>query len=137
MNKTQNGWFDITDNGYSQITVKIGGKTVPLRFTVSQQERLVDFQKKQKSDIEAADNENSENFLFRRASDDLECCMIALNPLPNQVDFTREDIENNLDIDQIRLLSTIWISRKVLNPSVTTMAKEVEIAEARAHASGN
>lgn len=134
MNKTQNGWFDITDNGYSQITVKIGGKAVPLRFTVSQQERLVDFQKKQKSDAEAADNENSGNFLIRRASDDLECCMIALNPLPNQVDFTREDIENNLDIDQIRLLSIIWISRKVMNPSVMRMAKEVEIAEA--HASG-
>ena len=39
-----NGWFDIKDDGFGRITLDLSGKKVPLRFTVSQQERLIQFQ---------------------------------------------------------------------------------------------
>lgn len=135
-----NGWFEIIDNGYSQISVKINNKVIPLRFTVSQQERLIQMQNRQKDELEKEADHNQEivtSFLNKRTSDDIECCLIALNPLPDKTEYTREFIEENLDLDQIRLLSQIWMSRKVLNPSITSISKELELNELSIKAKAN
>lgn len=135
-----NGWFEIIDNGYSQISVKINNKVIPLRFTVSQQERLIQMQNRQKDELEKEADHNQEivtSFLNKRTSDDIECCLIALNPLPDKTEYTREFIEENLDLDQIRLLSQIWMSRKVLSPSITSISKELELNELSIKAKAN
>lgn len=135
-----NNWLEVIDNGYAQISVKIGGKLIPLRFTVSQQERLIELQAKQKEEREKENSSNDDivySFLNKRTNDDIECCLIALNPLSDKTEYTREFIEENLDIDQIRLLSQIWMSRKVLTPSITSLAKEMELNELSIKAKAN
>ena len=129
---SNNGWIEIIDNGYAQISVKINNKVIPLRFTVSQQERLIELQGRQKEEAEKEQNQDKDvitSFLTKRTNDDIECCLIALNPMPDKTEYTREFIEENLDVDQIRLLTQIWMSRKVLNPSVTSLKKEIELNE--------
>ena len=107
----QQGWLKINDNGYSQITVEIEDKKIPLRYTVYQHERMLEFQSKK------IEPKEGENFLKARAEADLEVCHIALNPMPLNDDFSKEDINEMLDLDQQRILSAIWIEKKVLNPS--------------------
>ena len=124
-----NGWFDIKDDGMGKIMLALNGKKVPLRFTVSQQERLLEFNE-QREKRYANENENAKrNFLKDRAEDDLDICYIALNPKADSIDFDKEDINSLLDIDQQRLIASIWMDRKVLTPSFTSIEKDLEKQE--------
>lgn len=126
---SNNGWFDIKDDGMGKIMLTLNGKKVPLRFTVSQQERLLEFNE-QREKRYADENENAKrNFLKDRAEDDLDICYIALNPKADSIDFDKEDINSLLDIDQQRLIASIWMDRKVLTPSFTSIEKDLEKQE--------
>lgn len=120
-----NGWFKLNDNGFGQITIEIGPKKVPLRFTVSQQERLLEMQEKRENKLKEGDIENK-NILKFRAEDDLDTCYIALNPLPDKEEFSKGDINLYLDLDQQRLLASVWMTRKVLSPSVNSINADLE-----------
>ena len=124
----QNGWFKIHDEGFNQIIVDIGNKKIPLRFTVYQQERLLELQEKREEELKNIE-ENTKNVLKLRAEDDLNTCFIALNPLPDKVDFTKEDINLFLDLDQQRLLASIWMGRKVLSPSINPIHNDLEASK--------
>jgi len=115
----QQGWIKINDEGYSQIVIEADGKKIPLRYTVSQHERMLAFNAKQLERQEKEKNgEFKVDFLKQRAEDDLEVCFIALNPNGMNLDYSKEDINEMLDIDQQRILAGIWISKKVLQPSM-------------------
>lgn len=120
-----NGWFKLNDNGFGQITIEIGSKKVPLRFTVSQQERLLEMQEKRENELKEGSIENK-NILKFRAEDDLDTCYIALNPLPDKEEFSKGDINLYLDLDQQRLLASVWMTRKVLSPSVNSINADLE-----------
>lgn len=120
-----NGWFKLNDNGFGQITIEIGSKKVPLRFTVSQQERLLEMQEKRENELKEGGIENK-NILKFRAEDDLDTCYIALNPLPDKEEFSKGDINLYLDLDQQRLLASVWMTRKVLSPSVNSINADLE-----------
>lgn len=124
----QNGWFKINDEGFNQIIIEIGNKKIPLRFTVYQQERLLELQEKREAELKNIE-ENSKNVLKLRAEDDLNTCFIALNPLPEKIDFTKEDINLFLDLDQQRLLASIWMGRKVLSPSMNPIHNDLEASK--------
>lgn len=124
----QNGWFKIHDEGFNQIIVEISSKKIPLRFTVYQQERLLELQEKREEELKNIE-ENTKNVLKLRAEDDLNTCFIALNPLPDKVDFTKEDINLFLDLDQQRLLASIWMGRKVLSPSINPIHNDLEASK--------
>ena len=115
------GWFDIKDDGMGKIMLTLNGKKVPLRFTVSQQERLLEFNE-QREKRYADENENAKD----RAEDDLDICYIALNPKADSIDFDKDEINSLLDIDQQRLIASIWMDRKVLTPSFTSIEKDLE-----------
>lgn len=120
------GWFDIKDDGMGKIMLTLNGKKVPLRFTVSQQERLLEFNE-QREKRYSDENENAKrNFLKDRAEDDLDICYIALNPKADSIDFDKDEINSLLDIDQQRLIASIWMDRKVLTPSFTSIEKDLE-----------
>jgi hypothetical protein len=72
-----------------------------LRFTKSQQERFRAFQNEEKQ------------------QSDVELCEIALNPNHEAPEFTIEQIEGALDLDQIVLLNRIWLDKKVANPRLS------------------
>ena len=120
-----NGWFDIKDDGFGRITLDFGNKKVPLRFTVSQQERLIEFQDQREKKYKENESEKR-NILKDRAEDDLDICYIALNPKPDTVDFDKEDINSMLDVDQQRMIASIWMERKVLNPSFTSINSDLQ-----------
>ncbi len=119
-----NGWFKLNDNGFGQITIEIGGKKIPLRFTVSQQERLLEMQEKRENEREGGIE--NKNILKIRAEEDLDTCHIALNPLPNKEEFSKDDISLYLDLDQQRLLASVWMTRKVLSPSASSINADLE-----------
>ena len=129
-----NGWFDIKDDGFGRITLDFGNKKVPLRFTVSQQERLIQFQEQREKKYSDIKENVKRNILKDRAEDDLEICYIALNPKPDKVDFEKEDIDSMLDIDQQRLVASIWMDRKVLNPSFTSLNKDIVASSEKGNA---
>ncbi len=120
-----NGWFKLNDNGFGQITIEIGSKKVPLRFTISQQERLFEMQEKRENELKEGGIQNK-NILKFRAEDDLDTCYIALNPLPDKEEFSKGDINLYLDLDQQRLLASVWMTRKVLSPSVNSINADLE-----------
>ena len=127
-----NGWFEIKDDGMGKIMLTLNGKKVPLRFTVSQQERLLEFgeRREQREKKYAEEKENvKRNILKERAEDDLDICYIALNPKADSIDFDKEDINSMLDIDQQRMIASIWMERKVLNPSFSSINKDLEKQE--------
>lgn len=120
-----NGWFDIKDDGFGRITLDFGNKKVPLRFTVSQQERLLEFQDQREKKYKENESEKR-NILKDRAEDDLDICYIALNPKPDTADFEKEDINSMLDVDQQRMIASIWMERKVLNPSFASINSDLQ-----------
>ena len=132
-----NGWFEIKDDGMGKIMLTLNGKKVPLRFTVSQQERLLEFgeRREQREKKYAEEKENvKRNILKERAEDDLDICYIALNPKADSIDFDKEDINSMLDIDQQRLIASIWMDRKVLTPSFNSLEKDLEKQEKQGNA---
>jgi sugar diacid utilization regulator len=124
LNTNEKFWFNLEDHGAGRIFVTIAGKKTPLRYTLHQQEQLNAFfelQKQPTENAESGDTPTGQNLLARSYQQDAAVCVIALNPQPNKVDFTMEDIESNLDIDQVKLLAGFWLTKKVFSP---TMAGE-------------
>lgn len=122
-NTNEKFWFNLEDHGAGRIFVTIAGKKAPLRYTLHQQEQLSALFESQKAPIEKVESDGDtpakQNELARSYQQDTAVCIIALNPQPNKADFTREDIENNLDIDQVKLLASFWLARKVFSPTMT------------------
>lgn len=118
-------WFNLEDHGAGRIFVTIAGKKMPLRYTVYQQEQLsalFESQRQKAEESERAEEEPGKpNMLVRSYQQDMAICLVALNPQPDKCDFTREDVGENLDIDQVKLLAEYWLSRKIFSP---TMAGE-------------
>lgn len=121
-NTNEKFWFNLEDHGAGRIFVTIAGKKAPLRYTLHQQEQLSAFFESQKAPVEKAESDGDasakQNELVRLHQQDMAVCVIALNSQPNKADFTREDIESNLDIDQVKLLASFWLARKVFSPTM-------------------
>jgi hypothetical protein len=118
-------WFNLEDHGAGRIFVTIAGKKLPLRYTLHQQDQLNALFESQRQKAEESEQAGEETarpgMLIRSYQQDMAVCLIALNPQAEKCDFTREDVENNLDIDQVKLLAEYWLSRKIFSP---TMAGE-------------
>ena len=127
----QQGWLKINDNGYSQITVEIDDRKIPLRYTVYQHEKLLEYHANQfkqiESNVKEAEKQNDKvtdllekglDTFKKKASNALEICYIALNPYPEAIDFSKEDINEMLDLDQQQILSNIYLEKKVFKPSM-------------------
>jgi hypothetical protein len=123
-------WFNLEDHGAGRIFVTIAGKKRPLRYTVYQQEQLSalletrclpaeSVKSDEKDPVSEASEPANTSMLARSYKQDIDICSIALNPEPNKIDFTREDIETNLDIDQVKLIAGFWMSKKVFSPTMT------------------
>lgn len=124
-NPNEKFWFNLEDHGTGRIFVTIAGKKTPLRYTVYQQEQLTAFFESQKAPPDEAVVEGEElyglanqSILARSYQQDTAVCIIALNPQPDKAAFTREDIETNLDIDQVKLLAAFWLAKKVFSPTM-------------------
>lgn len=72
-----------------------------LRFTKSQSDRYADLIK------------NKKDFTYAELSE------VALNPDPNNIVFTPQQIEESLDLDEQKLLCLLWIDNKVANPRLS------------------
>lgn len=107
-------WLEI--NKLNDMTLTMGGKKLKLRSTLSQIERFQALVEK----MNAADPDkaNSSNFAKKAMMDAVDVVEIALNPDPEKVEFTQDDIMKNMDVDQIRILSEKWIQKKVYAPGV-------------------
>ena len=121
-NTNEKFWFNLEDHGTGRIFVTIAGKKTPLRYTVHQQEQLTAFFESQKIQTETAESAGDApakiDMLARSYQQDTAVCIIALNPQPDKVAFTREDIETNLDVDQVKLLAAFWLAKKVFSPTM-------------------
>lgn len=121
-NPNEKFWFNLEDHGTGRIFVTIAGKKTPLRYTVHQQEQLTAFFESQKAQAETAESAGDApakiDMLARSYQQDTAVCIIALNPQPDKVAFTREDIETNLDVDQVKLLAAFWLAKKVFSPTM-------------------
>ncbi len=104
----------IDNSGAGRVLVTVAGKTMPLRYTVYQQERLIDLFKRRPEQLKAA--EAAETPVLKYLSDlDIDICEIALNPDPEAVAITREELVKAIDIDQARILADFWQREKVGN----------------------
>lgn len=103
-------WEKLEDNGNGRIVITVGDKTVPLRYTVYQMERLNSLTE----EVKKADKKDVT--ISEIAARDLDLCEIALNPMPDKVDFTRKEISELLDLDQIKILGAYWLAKKVYTP---------------------
>ena len=77
-----------------------------LRFTKSQSDRYTKLLK-----------EKSENKEILSPDEILE---IALNPEENTIVFSKEQINETLDVDEQKLLSTIWMQKKIIEPRLSS-----------------
>lgn len=112
--QTKDNYLVKIDNSGGRVLVTLAGKTVPLRYTVYQQERLVELFKQRPEQFKAA--EAAETPVLKYLADlDLDICEIALNPDPEVVAFTRDALAGSVDIDQLRKLSEFWQREKVGN----------------------
>lgn len=71
-----------------------------LRFTRYQQQQHEEISKNKEADIS-------------------EVASIILNPEPNKCEFTKQQIEEALDLDEIKLLVNVWLQKKVINPTLS------------------
>lgn len=103
-------WENLKDEGNGKISVTLDGKTVPLRYTVHQMQQLALIMEDGKDE--------KERTLEDIAEKDLEICEIALNPDPTETTFTKDQINQCLDLDQIKLFATYWLQKKVFSPTM-------------------
>jgi hypothetical protein len=107
-------WKKLTDK-----SVTIGDKEIPLRYTVHQMQKLeVALGEKDQGSEDQDENLSIGSRLAVVARQDMDVCEIALNPDPNNPVISREEIENQLDLDQVKILSQYWLSNKVFSPQL-------------------
>lgn len=75
-------------------------KTGYLRFTRHQQQQYEAVMKNKDADV-------------------VEVAEVIFNPEPNVVGLTRQQIEEALDVDEMRLLMTLWVNKKVIAPTLS------------------
>ncbi len=101
-------WKKLTDKA-----VTIGDREIPLRYTVHQMQRL-----EVALEREGQDDERPVPRLFEIAEQDMDICEIALNPDPNKKTISREELEELLDLDQVKILGQYWLANKVFSPQL-------------------
>lgn len=106
-----NTWEKLEESKNGKINISIGGKETELRYTVHQMQQL------EKKFAEDKEEKTGVRSLSKVSERDIDILEIALNPLPDQTDFTREYIISNLDLDQIKLLAQYWLQKKVFTPN--------------------
>lgn len=106
-----NTWEKLEESKNGRIQITVSGKETELRYTVHQMQRLEAMFSAEK------DEETGVSSLSKVSERDIDILEIALNPLPDQTDFTREFIVEKLDLDQIKILAQYWLQKKVFNPS--------------------
>lgn len=74
-----------------------------LRYTVSQRNRFQELVKKEAEE----------------GSKKIDLAHLALNPVADEENFSADEIESALDLDQIQLLGQIWLDKKVVSPKLT------------------
>lgn len=99
------------DRGQNRIEITAGGKTFPLRCTMGQMERWLALPAVA-DDGEATPMDRARRHVMRA----LDIAEIALNPLPNEMAWSREAINEAFDADQVMLLALLWVERKVFSP---------------------
>lgn len=104
-----NTFENLQEHKNGRITVEIGGKQAELRYTVHQMQQL-------EAKFAARLETGAAKGLTSIAEDDIDICEIALNPRPDVIDFTRDEIKASLDLDRIKVLSQYWLEKKVFSP---------------------
>jgi hypothetical protein len=99
----------------NNITVTIGKKAIVLQSTLGQVERYLDLTKKRDDSSKAEPEEKLGDFrkVVADAADVLE---VVLNPNPTEIQVSREEIMNSIDIDQMKLIIQVWVERKLYLP---------------------
>lgn len=115
------------------LAVVIDGKEIPLRRTVFQQECYAEHLDTKRKEAEArkaaagsapkdepAAGVETFDMLQKVTSsatvDSLPVALIALNPVKDRVDWTREQLLEKVDLDQIVIIASKWLQHKVYSP---------------------
>ena len=105
----QNGnWLEMMSLNRIKYSIKLADGSIKdgfLRFSKSQSDRYTKLIK-----------EKSENKEILMSDEILE---IALNPDENNMTFTIQQINDSLDLDEQKLLSTIWMQKKIIEPKLS------------------
>jgi hypothetical protein len=78
-----------------------------LRFSLHQADAYAELAKK--SDAEAGS----------LADQRVDLCHLALNPDPENEEWTREEIRKSLDLDEMGLIVRVWQQKKVSSPALS------------------
>lgn len=111
--ESQDWIFSGPKNG---LFVRLEGETIPLRFTVFQQEAYVVFLTEAKKEAEKAKPADVIETIKSMKIDSLTVAEIALNPVEGKLEYPKDRIVKILDLDQVRILVSEWLERKVFNP---------------------
>jgi hypothetical protein len=121
--------------------LEVGKERIELRHTLDQNERYRDYledqreKAKAKADADrakAADLANPEDVTIDKLADaglerlirrlkespinSAEILLIALNPKRSEVKYSLDWIKENLDVDEMGLIASTWVSKKVFDP---------------------
>ncbi|MBF0410926.1 MAG: hypothetical protein HQM10_26510 [Candidatus Riflebacteria bacterium] len=102
-------WLEI--NKLNDISIAVSGKKIPLRCTLYQIEKYQQL-------VELKKSEEKTKSLQEMINDEVSLLEIILNPVPNEVQFTQSDICEKFDLDQIKLITRVWLERKVFLPKL-------------------
>jgi len=119
----------LVDEGKNRIFVQLGSDRVQLHYTEIQHERYIELIESKQAETETSKDAEKpagdhlakrptmkENLQSVRVSS-MDVALIALNP-KTELKYTKSDIEEKLDLDQIYLLAEVWLQRKVFSPSM-------------------
>lgn len=106
----------LIDEGLNRLYVLVGGERVELRYTVSQHERYLELIEASKAHQKPEKATLKDNLVSTRISS-LDVAHIALNP-SREAKYSKADIEDKLDIDQVYLIAETWLNRKVYSPTL-------------------
>lgn len=95
-----------------RIIVTLGGKKVVMRWTPSQRKRYFELMDSKNTRIQ--ETKTLVETLTVQADFRLDILEIALNPRPDAVEFTKEDLENNLDLNEQGHLANLWANELLL-----------------------
>lgn len=100
-------WME--DHGQGMIFATIGGKRVRLKVTQGQLERFMAASKDESATADGGEPKTIGDVLQRRHLSNLDIALIALNPDPNKLEWSRDDIERALDVPAVALLVKVWL----------------------------
>jgi len=100
-----------------RMVVTIGGRSTLLRFTPSQQKRHRELMKARDEQLDKA--EKVIDRIDMISVNQVKTLEIALNPRPDKIEFTKEDIET-LDSNHIGHIAAFW-TNEMLAPSLSPL----------------